>query len=406
MLNAALLKAIIENAIDGIMTIDDSGRVETINPSACILFRYAPEEIIGKNISIVILPDTGNPYGYQDHYMPDSLPYMPGTSREAKGLKKDGTVFPLRLSVSEVPLPAYRLYTCIIHDLTREKEAQEKLKEHTARLEQQVAERTQSLKKTVTDLEAAKEELSHSLKKEQELNRVKSRLVSMASHEFRAPLSAIQLSAALIEKYALQADQTNMHKHIRRIRNLVGNLTAILNDFLSLEKLESGNVEPVYESFDMVKFAKELTEEMQLTAKQNQLIVYQHTSELRDAYLDKALLKNSIINLIGNAIKYSPENTPIDFNTHISYESVTITIVDKGIGIPEPDQQYLFQAFFRAGNAGHIAGTGLGLNIVTRYVALMKGAIRFYSKENHGTSFTLTFPNGINTSSDDVHLNT
>ena len=131
---------------------------------------------------------------------------------------------------------------------------------------------------------------------------------------------------------------------------------------------------------------------MQLVAKQNQLIVYQHTGAGSAAKLDPALLKNCIINLIGNAIKYSGENTFIEFNTEISESQLTITVKDNGIGIPENDQKHLFEAFFRAHNTGNIPGTGLGLNIVTRYATLMQGVIKFQSKVNKGTSFTISFP--------------
>jgi signal transduction histidine kinase len=132
---------------------------------------------------------------------------------------------------------------------------------------------------------------------------------------------------------------------------------------------------------------------MQLVAKQNQLIVFQHTGADSNVKLDQALLKNCILNLIGNAIKYSGENTFIEFNTEISKKQLIISIKDNGIGIPEVDQKHLFEAFFRAHNTGNIPGTGLGLNIVTRYTNLMNGKISFKSEVNKGTSFTLSFPN-------------
>jgi len=392
--NAALLKAIIENAIDGIITIDEWGSIESINPSACQLFQYSPEEVIGRNVNVLMpTPDRERHDGYIHRYQQTGIPHIIGIGREVKGLKKDGSVFPFRLGVSEVQFSGRKIYTGFIHDLTREKEAEEKLMEYTSKLEDQVEERTLSLKKTVKALELAKEEVSQSLKKEKELSHLKSRFVSMASHEFRTPLSSIQLSAVLIEKYAQQQDEASMRKHIGKIKNSVNNLTGILNDFLSLERLEAGRVEPVYVQFDLVKFAEEITEEMQLVAKQNQNIVYQHTGTDSLVRLDQSLLKNCIINLIGNAIKYSGENTFIEFNTELTPDKLTVTIKDNGIGIPDDDQKHLFEAFFRAHNTGNIPGTGLGLNIVTRYAALMNGHITFCSKVSQGTSFTISFPN-------------
>lgn len=391
--NALLLKAIIENAIDGIITIDDRGHIETINPSACHLFQYGPGDVVGKNISVLMPPpDKTHHDEYIARYQRTGSPHIIGIGREVKGLKKDGSVFPFRLAVSEVQYSGRKIYAGFIHDLTREKEAEEMLREYTAKLEDQVEERTQSLKETVKALEFAKEEVSQSLEKEKELGQLKTRFVSMASHEFRTPLSSIQLSAVLIEKYAQQHDELNMQKHIGKIKNSVTNLTSILNDFLSLERLEAGKVEPVFSDFDIVKFAEEITEEMQLVAKQNQNIVYQHTGTESIVTLDQTLLKNCIINLIGNAIKYSGENTFIEFNTELNSEELIVTIKDNGIGIPESDQKHLFEAFFRAHNTGNIPGTGLGLNIVTRYASLMNGQIKFKSKVNQGTSFTISFP--------------
>ena len=330
--------------------------------------------------------------GYIHRYQHTGEPHIIGIGREVIGLKKDGTTFPFRLGVSEVQYSGRKIYTGFIHDNTREKEAEEQLKEYAAHLEEEVERRTIWLKNTVTALQEAKEEVSMSLEKEKELGQLKSRFVSMASHEFRTPLSAVQLSASLIEKYAQPFDNENIRKHVNKIKNAVGNLTTILNDFLSLEKLEAGKVEPACISFDLVKLSEEITEEMQMIAKQNQNIIYQHTGTTSVFNLDPNLLKNCILNLIANAIKYSGENTFIEFNTEINDHNCIVTIRDNGIGIPEADQKHLFEAFFRAHNTGNIPGTGLGLNIVARYAKLMKGKVNFNSQLNKGTLFTITFP--------------
>lgn len=390
--NAALLKAIIENAIDGIITINSHGIIESINPAACNLFQYSPGEVIGKNVSVLMPPPDKELHdGYINRYQNTGKPHIIGFGREVKGLKKDGSVFPFRLGVSEVQFSGRKIYTGFIHDLTREKEAEERLKDYAVHLEELVEERTISLKHSVSELLQAKEEVSLSLEKEKELGQMKSRFVSMASHEFRTPLSSIQLSAILVEKYAQEFSNPNISKHIAKIKTSVGNLTGILNDFLSLEKLEAGKVEPVFTEFNLVKFGEEITEEMQLVAKQNQNIIYQHTGTTSVFKLDPALLKNCIINLISNAIKYSGENTFIEFNTEVASDELVVVVKDNGIGIPESDQKHLFEAFFRAHNTGNIPGTGLGLNIVARYVGLINGTVQFESKVNYGTSFTLTF---------------
>ncbi|MEO6850498.1 MAG: PAS domain-containing sensor histidine kinase, partial [Mucilaginibacter sp.] len=376
MAKAPLLHAIIENAIDGIITITKKGIVELINPSACRLFDYSPEEVIGKNISMLMQsPDKEKHDDYLERYQQTGVPHVIGIGREVTGLKKDRSVFPFRLTVSEVQLDDRIIYIGFIHDLTLQKEAEAQLKNYAVQLEEQVKERTRSLNSTVQQLRQAKEEVGLSLEKEKELGQLKSRFVSMASHEFRTPLSTVQSSALLIDKYALVPDTDKIQKHVGKIIIAVGNLTGILNEFLSLDKLEGGKVEATFSLFDLVSLGEDITEQMQMVAKQNQSIIYEHTGTDRMVNLDQNLLKNCILNLISNAIKYSGENTFIEFNTEIGEQKCTITIKDNGIGIPETDRNHLFEAFFRAHNTGNIPGTGLGLNIVARYTRLMNGQV-------------------------------
>jgi two-component system sensor kinase FixL len=390
--NARLLEAIIKTAIDGIITIDQRGIMEGLNPAALDLFGYTEEEVKGKNISMLMPePDHSAHDGYLANYKHSGEKHIIGTGREVRGLKKNGTTFPFRLAVSEVQYEDRKIYTGFIHDLSKEKEAEERLREYASELENQVEERTKSLKQLIAALREAKEEVSISLEKEKELNQMKSRFVSMASHEFRTPLSSVQLSSSLIEKYALPYENANISKHVHKIKNAVGNLTTILNDFLSLERLEAGRVEPAFRPFDLVKLAEEITEEMQMIAKQDQHIIYLHTGLESMVLLDENLLKNCMINLINNAIKYSGENTFIEFNTEVNDKQCIVTIKDNGIGIPDTDQKHLFQPFFRAHNTGNIPGTGLGLNIVLRYAGLMNGELQFESKINQGTTFILSF---------------
>ncbi|MGV3762401.1 PAS domain-containing sensor histidine kinase [Parapedobacter sp.] len=389
-----LLKAIIENAIDGIITIDRYGIVDSINPAASSLFGYDPSEVIGNNVSM-LMPE---PYRSQHdqyilNYLTTGVKKIIGIGREVRGLRKDGTTFPFRLAVSEVHYENKTAFTGFVHDLSKEKEAEEKLIHHMEELEATVSNRTKDLIKLVSELEKTKSEVSQSLEKEKELSQLKSRFVSMASHEFRTPLSAVQLSASLIEKYAEKPDLPNVLKHTGRIKSSVQLLTSILNDFLSLERLEAGKVLANNEAINLVELAEEITEEMQLICKANQHIVYQHTGSEGMFSLDANLLKNSIINLISNAIKYSGENTFIEFNTEINGDSCQVVVKDDGIGIPEEDQKNLFEPFFRAHNTGNIPGTGLGLNIVRRYVSLMGGWVTCQSAQDKGTVFTLTFHN-------------
>lgn len=390
--SARLLEAIIDTAIDGIITIDNMGIVESINPAALALFGYEPGEVIGNNISM-LMPE---PYksqhdGYIHNYKTTGKKKIIGIGREVKGLRKDGTTFPFRLAVSEVFYQDKNIFTGFVHDLTKEKEAESQLLTHTMELEEIVRERTKDLISLVSELEKAKADVSNSLEKEKELNQLKSRFVSMASHEFRTPLSSVQLSASLIDKYIERPDFESVMKHTARIRGAVQLLNSILNDFLSLEKLEAGVVAVKKDKINLVHLGEEITEEMQLICKKNQHIVYQHTGQNAEFVLDAHLLKSSIINLISNAIKYSGEDTFIEFSTEINGDKCTVMVKDNGIGIPDEDQINLFEPFFRANNTGNIPGTGLGLNIVKRYVSLMGGELEYWSAVNKGTMLKMSF---------------
>jgi two-component system sensor kinase FixL len=392
MKSEALLNAIIENAIDGIITINERGIIESINPSACKLFLYSPDEVIGQNIKILMpSPDKERHDGYIHNYIETGVPHIIGYGRDVLGRRKDGNIFPFRLGVSEVKYEGTRFFAGFIHDLSHQKEAENRLMQYTQHLEELVKDRTQSLNDTIAALTRAKEEVSHSLEKEKELGQLKSRLLSMASHEFRTPLSAIQLSAALVERYTQGEHGGKIERHLTKIKSAVTNLTSILDDFLHVEKAEAGKIVVNWSTFDLEIFCSEIADELRLLAKKNQRIIYTHSGTAKLVKLDKNLLKNCIINLISNAIKYSGDDTMVEFTSCVNAEGITISVKDNGIGIPEEEQKHLFEAFFRAQNTGNIPGTGLGLNIAARYVNLMGGTISCTSALNEGTEFTIRF---------------
>ena len=382
MRTTALLDSIITNAIDGIITINEGGIIESINPAACRLFRYTQEEVVGRNVSMLMPPPVSLRHdSYLRNYRISNEKHIIGIGRDVQGRRKDGTVFPFRLGVSEVQFEGQRIFAGFIHDLTYQKEVELELKQSNTLLEEKVAMRTA--------------ELNASLEKEKELSKLKSRLLSMASHEFRTPLSTVQLSVSLIEKYHDRED-FEMLKHVQRVKKSITGLTSILNDFLHLEKVESGAVEVRRREFDLEEMCTEIAEEMRLMARKGQIIDYSHSGQQKNVQLDRNLLRNCVLNLLSNAIKYSPEDTLITFTTALSGTTCSLTVKDRGIGIPQEEQPHLFEAFFRAQNTGNIPGTGLGLNIVSRYVALMGGTINFNSIQNEGTEFTLTFNNNEN----------
>jgi signal transduction histidine kinase len=268
-----------------------------------------------------------------------------------------------------------------IHELRLKEEELQRL---NTNLEQLVAERTQ-------ELALAHEELKKALETERKLSELKSRFVSMASHEFKTPLTSILSSASLLERYTETAEQAKRIRHIDRIKSSVQNLTNILNDFLSLEKIESGLLRSEPELLQLDEFIHTLLDELTALLQKNQTIHYTHTGNF-DVYIDKHLLKNILINLLSNAIKYSPDEKDVNLKTEVDNSLLKIEVIDQGIGIPEDDKMHMFERFFRAANATNIQGTGLGLTIVKRYVDLMSGQISFCSELYKGTTFKVELP--------------
>jgi len=396
---ALRLQAIIDTAIDGIITIDDKGKVETINQAAAMQFGYEPDEIIGNNIKMLMPePYHSNHDGYLASYITTRKPKIIGSGREVIGLRKDQSQFPFRLAVSEVILNNRVIFTGIIHDLSDVKSAESELLQLNAKLELKVEERTNELESAINSLLSAnkvleqnKTELNLALEKEKELNELKSRFVSMASHEFRTPLSTIMSSASLISKYTQEEHNEKRQKHVDRIKSAVGNLTGILNDFLSLSKIEEGKVALNIEDVALEDLCLLVIDEVKGLLRPGQKINHKLVDAI-SIKTDKRILKNVLFNIISNAIKYSPENSEIRCQIKQKDNHIVVTIKDQGIGIPESEQKHLFDRFFRASNVETIQGTGLGLNIVKRYVELLEGTIDFESKLGEGTEFMITIP--------------
>ena len=247
------------------------------------------------------------------------------------------------------------------------------------------------VEKNITEEKLAEEKIKKALEKEKELNELKSRFVSMASHEFRTPLSAIYSSATILAKYTQTAQQEKRDKHIVRIKTTVNSLTQILNDVLSLSKAEEGITKVEYKAVIVPVFCGEVSEEVQSIARRGQKIIYSHTGDT-NIVCDPNLMKKITLNLLSNAIKYSYDKGEVHINTLAKDKLLTIEVVDNGIGIPRQEQNKLFNRFFRAENVANIEGTGLGLNIVKKYVELLNGTITFTSIPEKETIFTVKLP--------------
>ena len=404
-LNDIAFEALFNYATIGIITVDVNAKIILANPYALFQFGYESNQLLGQPIEILIPGRFAIGHAHKrDHFIkkPQSRPMGVGLDLFAK--RKDGSEFPVEISLSNYKINDHMYVIAFIIDISIRKENErnlqsqqqekariaEELKLLNEQLEQKIEDRTMMLRETLHQLEKSRDELTEALEKEKELNDLKSRFVSMASHEFRTPLSTILSSVSLIDKYQLEEDQDKRLKHIHRIKSQVKNLSNILEEFLSLGKLEDGRVVEKKEEFNIRELLVELLSEMNNLAKDGQTIVLSCTgNEL--VFLDKSLLRNILINLISNALKYSPENTEVLIFIDHTADIITIRIRDHGIGISEEDLKHLTDRFFRGTNAINIQGTGLGLHIVKKYLEVIDGDINFTSTLNQGTEVLLNF---------------
>ncbi|WP_276502619.1 PAS domain-containing sensor histidine kinase [Terrimonas pollutisoli] len=400
------MTSLFENATEGIILTGKDGKIVLLNPAAERMFNYASKELTGQPIEVLI-PDRykGHHHQLRDSFYDNPSNRVMGQNRDLYGRKKDGTDLPVEVSLSHYRKGNELFVIAFIVDITRRKEIEHSMLEQQKQLERvsneirklnadlelKVEERTMILKEALQRLEQSQAELSEALDKERQLNEIKSRFVSMASHEFRTPLSTVLSSASLLSKYKTTEEQDKRNRHIDKIRNSVRHLNDILEDFLSLGKLDEGKVGISLSEFDLYEFIYETIEEMRGLLKKGQQIDFNCQGQ-RNIVSDKKLLKNILINLITNAIKFSDESGLISVQASVGNEWAVITITDTGIGISQEDQEHLFSSFFRGANAINIAGTGLGLHIVKRYADLLKGSVHLESELNKGTSITVTIP--------------
>lgn len=497
--DSALLETMFQSAGEGLIVVNQEGKICLANPRVTEMFQFTSEDLLGKTIEILIPESKRQQHvHHRTGYVEKPRKRSMGGEMDLSGQRKDGSTFPIEVSLNHFSRDGHTFVMAMITDISIRKQAEKKLQELNSQLEELVEERTKELRKSenlysaisrnfpkgtinvfdehldyvfvegedlykagitserlvgtnylkhlpleirsliktelsdvfkgqkkslevnipkgsyllncvplpdldgeirqilvveqnITQQKKAEDEARNALKKEKELSELKSRFVSMASHEFRTPLSTILSSTDLIARYTSAVADEKRDKHLDRIRSNVKNLTAILNDFLSLSKLEEGKVNTVEEEILLCNFLRELADEMQEITKAGQKIMLECDKEIT-AYLDPQHLRTVLVNLISNAIKYSDENKQIGLRAELLANLIKIEVKDQGIGIPETEQERMFERFFRANNVTNIQGTGLGLNIVKRYVDLMQGNITFRSEEGAGSTFILEIP--------------
>ncbi len=285
--------------------------------------------------------------------------------------RKDGSTYPVEVHLQPSKSTDRDTLVAIILDITERVN-------YTEKLEKTVKERTC--------------QLQEALHKEKELNELKTKFLSLVSHEFKTPLSGILTSSTLIGKYTKTEQQDKRTKHVDTIQNKVKYLNNIINDFLSIERLDSGKVNYKFSQFSLSKVINEVIYDANMLLKEGQKIIYPDNIDGIVLEFDEKILELTLTNLINNAVKYSPEKTTIEVNAKIVNDEMTIEVIDTGIGIPEEEQKFVFNRYFRAENALLSQGTGIGLNIVKSHLENLGGTIAFTSKQNKGTTFVITIP--------------
>ncbi len=364
-----IFNLLFEAVSEGIIVVNEKQEIVATNSSADLMFEYCDKELIGAPLNTLIPSDYHaiHKKHFKGFMMHKNKRQM-GKTTEVYGVKKSAEIFPVELGLNPFQVGISDYVMVILVDITERKI-------YTENLENTVKERTQQLREA--------------LKKEKDLNELKTKFLSLVSHEFKTPLSGIQSSAILLEKYHAPEHLEKREKHIRTILNEVQFLNNILDDFLSIEKFESGKVKYTFSTFPLSKILNEAIYESNMILKEGQRIKYPENIDGITMFYDEKILKLSVSNIITNAIKYSPENTAIEIDIRHSNECTNIVVTDCGIGIPKEDQENIFSRYFRASNATLIQGTGIGLNIAKGHIENLGGTIYFCSEENKGSEFTI-----------------
>ncbi len=393
---------------EGVIVVDEHQHIVEANDAAEKMFGYAKGALIQKPLDVLI-PKNYHA-GHSAHFsgfMKQQERRQMGQGRDIFGARKDGSTFPVEAGLNPFTVYGKKYVMALVIDISARKEQEKKIYELNVSLEEKVEARTKELKVAFDQLKKANQELDdenkkrvqaeeeaqEALKKERELNELKTKFLSLVSHEFKTPLSGILTATMLLGKYKLTEQQEKRDKHIQTITDKVHYLNNILNDFLSVEKLESGKIKYNASTFKLSKVMNEVVYNANMLLKDGQQIKYPDNIDDFSLHQDEKIMELALSNVVHNAIKYSPENTIIDITITQNDTLTTFKIKDHGIGIPEREQKNIFNRYFRAENALLTQGTGIGLNIVKNHLENLKGSISFKSIENEGTTFTITIPN-------------
>jgi len=399
-------KICFDSLIEGICIANQEGRIVMINSAVEEIFGYNKAELIGQKIDILIPESLHNAhFEHFNTYIKFPKKYKKGKGREFFGVHKNGSILDLEIGLNYFIHEEAFFAKAVVSDIRTRKENELSIKEKNKNLEREVKQQTVQLRDVVTDLERSNLKLKEEIKerilaeksakkafeKEKELNAMQTKFMSLASHEFKTPLSGILTSASLIDKYNEINSKEKIHSHSRTIKTLVNQLNSILDDFLFLEKTESDNYFFQLSRFKICELLNRLIEDANMILKDGQRIELEPCPHAVELIQDRKVIDIIIRNVLYNAIKYSDKDSIIKIKIRLG-EHLKIAIEDQGIGIPRDAQEFVFDRFYRAKNVLHIKGTGIGLNIVKKHMEKLNGSVEVKSEVLKGTTVTIKLP--------------
>jgi len=405
-LNPNIFEKLFDSIPEAVLIVNEKQQLVSFNHGSEKLFGYKKNEILNKPFSILIPKKFHSIHSnFFETYINSNNSNLLNTYN-LLGLAKNDKTFIAEIKINKIKIKNEIYIIGLISEISERKKSEKKITLLNTQLEGIVKQRTAQLNNSINKLKELNKSLEieikkriegetkikNALKKEKELNELKTKFLSMVSHEFKTPLSGILTSTMLLSKYQLNDQQDKRDKHISTIANKVHYLNNILNDFLSLERLNSDKVAYKFSTFNLSKIINEVVYNANMLLKRGQKINIPNNIDEYILYQDEMFLELALSNLINNAVKYSPQNTSIDIEVAAKNKNLEFKIIDQGIGIPEKDQKYIFNRYFRAENALNSQGTGIGLNIVKSHLENLGGSIQFSSKENVGSTFTFELP--------------
>lgn len=402
-----ILNILFEAIPEGIIIVDEKQNIVATNNSANKMFDYNKGELENQHLNSLIPNNFHKEHNFHFKKFIDSKDIRKiRQGLNLIGLTKHTKEVHLEIGLNPFNFDEKTYVLALLIDITDRKKTEEKIENLNFDLENKIKQRTSELKNTINQLKElnlnykkeikkrtdAETKLKAALKKEIELNELKSKFLSLVSHEFKTPLSGILTSSMLLNKYPLTEQQPKRDKHIKTITKKAHYLNNLLNDFLSLEGLDSSNVTYKFSTFNLSKIINEVVYKANMMLKKGQRITIPQNIDDYTLTQDEKIIELTLVNLINNAIKYSPENSLINLEVFNRNQNIGFKISDNGIGIPENDQKFIFNRYFRAENVLNIQGTGIGLNIIKIHLENLGGSIRFESKENTGSIFFVEIP--------------